>query len=252
MKISNDIFKTIFDTFESKIDTLYKEESACVLIFRILPELCQHVITRIIYVDDEIKYTFENVIEKINWSDIFETDPVDGIKRCWKILFKIKIIPTKDMLILHPDFKKNMLKIFSSGFTTTGILVKKKKKDWSETFNAGIEALEKFLKLCFNLDKIKLIDQNEPEWVKFLLNIKFVKKEGGLYKLSNIALTTLLGDKQLQIRQMIGKYIQFYRIGHTEEEMYKFLRFLFVICTKEVGAVNIILYLQFLVLFFRR
>jgi hypothetical protein len=240
MKITNDIFQIIYQNFAMNIDTLYKEESACLLVFRILPELSQQLIMRIIHVHSELNYNYKERTDEINWSDIIDNNAND-IKHYIRLLTQIKIIPSKELLELHPDFKRNLLKIISVGLTPIP-MVKKKIKDWNETFNYGIEALEKYLKKLFAFEKPQFIENENPA-IKFLLNIKFLKKENS-YKATSQALITLLGDKQFQIRHLIGKYIINYKNACESDEsknmttFLTFLTFLFSLCTLGVGIVS--------------
>jgi hypothetical protein len=240
MKISNEIFHKIFNKYESEMESLYKEESACVLIFRILPDLCQQVILRLIHVDDSLNLKRHDLEQGINWSDIFENHYADIIIHI-RILFSIKIIPNKEVMVLNKDFKRNMLKLFKNGISENpNSLIKKKNKSWSDCFENGISSLEKYLLNILNLEGLYFDSENEK--IKFLINSGFIKKEAENYfMLTPWALSIMLENRQLQIRSLIIRYIvvQGDRPEDKEKNL-EFLKFLFRICIFEVGAVKII------------
>jgi hypothetical protein len=246
MKISNEIFHKIFNKYEMEMESLYKEESACILIFRILPDLCQQVIMRLINVDDCLFLKRHDLEQGMNWSDIFENHYADIMIHI-RILFSIKIIPNKDIMVLNSDFKRNMLKIFKNGISdNTNLLHKKKNKSWSECFENGISSLEKYLLNILNLEGLYFDSENEK--IKFLINSGFIKKETDNYfMLTPWALSIMLENRQLQIRSLIIRYIVVQ--GDRPEDKQKnleFLKFLFRVCTFEVGAVKFYDYVIFI------
>ena len=238
MKISNEIFHKIFNKYESEMESLYKEESACVLIFRILPDLCQQVILRLIHVDDSLNLKRHDLEQGINWSDIFENHYADIIIHI-RILFSIKIIPNKEVMVLNKDFKRNMLKLFKTGISDNpNSLIKKKNKSWSDCFENGISSLEKYLLNILNLEGLHFDSENEK--IKFLINSGFIKREAeNHFMLTPWALSIMLENRQLQIRSLIIRYIvvQGDRPEDKEKNL-EFLKFLFRICIFEVGAVK--------------
>jgi hypothetical protein len=191
---------------------------------------------RIIHIDDQIHLNIKELVQEINWSDILE-DHVNDIRICIKMLFSIKIIPHNEIIILNKDFKNNMLKIIKSGLTSkVGLVTKKKNKSWRTCFENGMASFEKYLVGIYDLDDYYIESENEK--IKFLINSGFIKKEAqNFYKLTPIALTTLLGDKQSQIRTLIIRYILTNKKEDREKNL-KFLNFLFSISTLEVGAVK--------------
>lgn len=233
--MKNEIFQTIFNLYEKDIENLYKEESACLLIYRILPKKCQQVIMRVINIDDKLCLNFQDLISKINWSDILENHEAN-IKDILRLLYSIKIFPTKEA-ILNSSFKSNMLKIMNQGITQKGSPIpKKKNKGWNSCFDNGMAAFEKYLVGIYELDSYYIEVENDK--IKFLINSGFLKKESQTaYKLTPLALSTLLGDKQLQIRTLILKYVITNK-SEDNEKNFKFLHFLFSICTLDVGTVN--------------
>jgi hypothetical protein len=236
MKVSlkNEIFQAIFSHYEKDIESLYKEESACLSIFRIIPEICQQIIMRMIYIDTDLKLSITSLVSEVNWSDIFE-EHTNDIRNCIRILFSIKILSGKEIFLLNQDFKKNMLKILKVGLTKNTNFHKKKSKGWQECFETGMAAFEKYLVSLYDIDNHTIETENDK--IKFLVNSGFLKKgEANLYKLSAIALSTLLEDRHLQIRTLIIRYIVTNKNEDNNKNL-KFLHFLFSISTLAVGAV---------------
>lgn len=234
MKISNEIFQQIFTTSESQLDLLYKEEAVCLFAFRILPHLCQQIITRIINIDEDI------LNKDIKWTDIFQ-EPLKESKHYIRILFQIKILTQFEKLVLNPDFKRNIKKIFTSGLTPMNMVFKSKRKDYTSCLKTGVKALQKYLKNIFTLDQYP-IQQSENEHLIFLQSIKFIRKDSSLYKLTPNAINFLLSPKQLQVRNIIGRYIINYqnKMRNTPEgktNVVSFICLIFKICTLEIGAV---------------
>jgi hypothetical protein len=236
MKISNDVFSKIFNYYEKDVENLYKEESACLVIFRILPEICQHTLVRLINIDNAVNIKRQDL--KYQWADIME-DCSNDIRKCIFILFSIKIITDKNIIIINEDFKKNMLKIIKHGLTTrTNLLLKKKNKSWSECFQNGIKALEKYLLNIMDLDG--MYSRIESDKIKLLINSGLVKKEDqNYYKLAPIALQGMLDNRIMQIRLLMIKYINSFGETEDRQKFLNFINFLFEISTLDVGAVNL-------------
>lgn len=234
MKISNDIFQHIFTKSESQLNLLYKEEAVCLFAFRILPNLCQQIISRIINIDEELS----NKDNKC--TDIFQ-EPLKESKHYIRILYQIKILTQFEKLVLNSDFKRNIKKIFTSGLTPMNMVFKPKRKDYVSCLKTGIKSLQKYLKSIFALDQYP-IQISENDHLIFLQGVKFLRKDSTVYKLTSNAINFLLSPKQLQVRNIIGRYITNYqnKIGNTQEAKMNVVTFicsLFKICTLEIGAV---------------
>ncbi len=235
MKISNDVFSKIFNYYEKDVEQLYKEESACIVIFRILPELCQHTIMRLINIDDIVNVKRQEL--KFEWADIMD-DCINEMKKCIFILSSMKIITDRNVILLNEDFKRNMLKIVKHGMTqSTHLILKKKNKGWMECFQNGLSALEKYLLNIMDLDGLYV--GTESDKIKLLMNSGLVRKEEQNYfKLTPIALQGMLDNRVTQIRLLMIRYINC--VGESEDRatFMKFINFLFGVSTLEVGAVS--------------
>jgi hypothetical protein len=233
--MKNEIFQKIFELYENEIERLYEEESACLIIFRILKKTSQQLIMRLINIDEEINLSLQSLVQEIKWSDIYDNHE-QSIKEDLKILHWFKIIPDRDKMILNKMFKKNMFKIINNGISLLSIdNVKKKNKTWNECYDIGLKALEKYLVKIHEFDNVSHVNL-EDEKIKFLVNSNIIKKEGSVYKLTHQTFAILLGDKQYQIRMMLVKYLLYNRCDNREKN-FKFLNFLFSICTLDIGTV---------------
>jgi hypothetical protein len=235
-KIKNEIFQQIFNMYEKDLEYIYKEESACLLIFRILPKFCQNAIIRLINLDNQLEFKLSTIITNINWADISENHSAE-MKEAIRILFSIKIIssvdPKEDRFILNQYFKVNMLNLIKKGIKHKAIVSSRNKNlSWQDCYDNGISALEKYLVGIYDLDNLNLTTDNDK--LKYLVNSGFITKEGLNLKLTQYAITTLLADRQLQIRYLICKYIY----ANKSEDGLKFLAFLFSLCTLDIGVVK--------------
>lgn len=241
MKISNDVFSKIFNYYEKDVDQLYKEESACIVIFRILPELCQHTIMRLIHIDDLVNVKRQEF--KYEWADIMD-DCVNDMRKCMFILSSIKITTDKNVIILNEDFKTNMTKILHSGLSPKPNLLRKKHKSWNECFSNGVSTLEKYLLNIMDLDG--MYTRTDSEKMKLLINSNLVKREEqNYYKLTSITLQSMLDNRLTQIRFLMIRYINTLAESEEKSKLLKFINFLFNISTLEVGAVSEIYILIF-------
>ncbi len=133
-------------------------------------------------------------------------------------------------------FKRNIFKIINSGINILYVeYVKKKNKSWNECYDIGLKALEKYLVKIQEFDNVTELKLDD-EKVKFLINSNIIKKEGNVYKLTHQSFAIFLGDKQYQIRMLLVKYLLFNRSDNREKN-FKFLNFLFSICTLDIGTV---------------
>ena len=66
------MFTTIFKNYKEEFEKLHKDESACLLIFRILPKQSQEIIMRIINIDENLNATNQDFLNKINWQDFLD------------------------------------------------------------------------------------------------------------------------------------------------------------------------------------
>lgn len=234
--MKNEIFQKIFELYENEIDRLYEEESACLIIFRILKKTSQQLIMRLMNIDEKINLSLQSLVQEIKWSDIYDNHE-QSIKEDLKILHWFKIIPDRDKMILNKMFKKNIFKIINNGINILSVEnVKKKNKSWNECYDIGLKALEKYLVRIHEFDN-SANAVTEDEKIKFLINSNIVKKEGNVYKLTHQSFAIFLGDKQYQIRMLLVKYLLFNRSDNREKN-FKFLNFLFSICTLDIGTVN--------------
>jgi hypothetical protein len=244
MKISNDVFSKIHDFYDSRntLDSLYDEESACLMIFRILPELCQQTVMRLLNSDGLISYKVKEMGQE--WPDLIPQDP--ETKKCFDILLMCRIVHNSEYLVLNQNFKKNLLKVLNEGISPkTGILSKKKTKDWSECFEEGLKALEnyllKILKLEGPLDEVKQLYEVGDKNVALLVDSKLIEIDLAKNKcqLTSIALHGMLDDRLTQIRLLIIRFINVLAAKYKREpKLYEFFKFLFKISTLEVGAVS--------------
>lgn len=233
--MKNEIFQKIFELYENEIERLYEEESACLIIFRILKKTSQQLIMRLMNIDEEINLNLQSLVQEIKWSDIYDNHE-QSIKEDLKILHWFKIIPDRDKMILNKMFKKNIFKIINNGITILSIEnVKKKNKSWNECYDIGLKALEKYLVKIHEFDNAATFN-TEDDKIKFLINSNIIKKEGNIYKLTHQSFAILLGDKQYQIRMLLVKYLLYSRSDNREKN-FKFLNFLFSICTLDIGSV---------------
>ena len=235
-KISNHIFHYIFNSLKISLDSFYEEESACLITFRVLPEVCQQIILRTININRPLS------ISEIKWSDLLD-NPSD-FKAYYNILTQMKIINSNTRAFeLNKNFQQNFYKIINNGLTPVNIPYRKKRKAYTKCLQSGIDSLERFLKEMFRFEDYPILsNEAENEIRVFLINKKFIRKEGGVYKLTNSAINQLLSNKQLQIRNFILKYIGNYysKIKEPNERLGKtknLIKFLFKLCSFEIGAV---------------
>jgi hypothetical protein len=236
--MKNEIFQTIFTIYESDIERLYHEESACLIIFRILPKNTQQVIMRLINIDSEVNLNLQTLIKDINWSDILENHET-GIKEVLRLLHFLKIF-NKDNMVMNNLFKFNMLNILGKGISakTAQVVPKKKAKSWNTIYEKSIKLLEKYLIKLYEFDNATINLDSYDDKIKFLVDSGLVKKVDGTntYKLQPIAYKTLLSDRQTQIRYLVLRYIIKHK-GDDKESFFRFLNLIFSLCTLDVGIV---------------
>ena len=174
MKISNDVFSKIHDFYDCKntLDSLYDQESACLMIFRILPELCQQTIMRIINSDNLLMYKLKDMSHE--WPDLISSHDHE-YKKCFEILIMCRIIYHTDYLTLNQNFKKNLVKVINEGISPQpGLITKKKTKDWTECLEEGLKALENYLlnilRLEGPLDEVKIQYESGDKNIALLLD----------------------------------------------------------------------------------
>jgi hypothetical protein len=60
--MKNEIFQKIFELYENEIERLYEEESACLIIFRILKKTSQQLIMRLMNIDEKINLSLQSLV----------------------------------------------------------------------------------------------------------------------------------------------------------------------------------------------
>jgi hypothetical protein len=236
--MKNEIFQTIFSLYEKDIEKLYQEESACLLIFRILPKNTQQFIMRLINIDSEINLNLQTLVKDINWSDILENHET-GVKEILKHLCFLKIF-NKDSMIMNSLFKTNMLSILTHGISTKSAqeVPKKKAKSWNTIYDKSIKLLEKYMIKIQEFDNVSLDLNAYDDRIKFFVESGFVKEtSSSVYNLQPIAYRILLSDRQTQIRSFVQRYIIKHKTDD-KETFFKFLNFLFSLCTLDIGMVK--------------
>jgi len=244
MKISNDVFYKIISYYDKNaLDSLYREESACTIIFRILPELCQQTIMRIINIDNLVNFKIQDI--KSEWPDLIDSSDTD-YKKCIGILNLCRIIVDPNILLINEDFKTNLLKVIKLGISPKpNLITKKKTKGWTKSFKNGLEALEKYLLNIMDLDGLIVYSDSEDKrskQIRLLLDSGLIKsdREKNYYQLTSIALQGMLDNRLTQIRLLMIRYINVLAERYKKEsgKLLKFINFLFSISTLEVGAVR--------------
>jgi hypothetical protein len=234
--MKNEIFQTIFTLYENEIEKLYHEESACLLIFRILPKNTQQVIMRLINIHEDVNLTFQTLSKEINWSDILDNHETN-MRDILKPLHFLKIF-NKDM-IMNSYFKMNLLNIITKGISSKGVQIvsKKKPKTWLACYEKSIKLLEKYLIKLHEFDNTMVNMDDYDDRIKFLAEVGLIRKEGqNPYKLTPNAFKILLSDRQTQIRYLVLKYVVKNK-SDDKESFFRFLNFLFSLCTLDVGVV---------------
>jgi hypothetical protein len=233
--MKNEIFQTIFQLYESELEKLYKEESACLIVFRILPKNTQQVIMRLINIDSDINLNLQSLIKDINWSDILENHE-SNVKDLLRQLHFLRIF-NKDNMIMNNNFKTNMLNILNKGVSVKGVQVlKKKAKSWNTMYDKSIKLLEKYMSKLIDFDNAIIDISSSDDKIKFFEKSGLIKEEGGAYKLQPSAYRILLSDRQTQIRSLLIKYIYIHKYDD-RDSIFNFLNFLFCLCTLDVGVV---------------
>lgn len=245
-KISNSIFHYLISSLKLSPDYFYQEESAVLLTFRILPEVCQQMLLRIINVDEPITYADINCIDLI--------DSAEKKNQFLNVLFVMKIFILKDKsnnpiskpgmndtIIINQKFKNNLRKILSSGITPINIEFKKKKKTFTESLITGIKILENFLKkvlLYESLYSSSQIDSNDIPIKDFLVHRDFLKysNSNDKYYLTKNSIELLLNYKQNIIRNLVISYIS-YIFNKNDTETLNLISFIFKLYSFEIGAV---------------
>ncbi len=237
-RISNQIIHYIFKDLKINFDNFYDDECACLFTFRVLPEVCQQILLRTVNLNRVIHRN------EIKWGDLLDKENDFRLfKNIFSFLKIIKESTTEKTYEFNENFKKNMLKIINEGLTPMNINFKKKKKNYSKSLQTGIGALEKFLKELFRLEQYPIQqNDNENEMRSMLLNKKLIRREDGVYKLTNTTINLLLSNKQFQIRNFLMKYIGNYysKIRDETERKNKtiaLIKLLFKLCTFEIGGV---------------
>ncbi len=89
--MDNELMEIILHRY---VPDIYEEESACLLIFRCLSNICQHFILRTLYLNiNEIK--LKEITEKINWFDKTEIQSSKNyLKEVCRQLYNNKIVKT--------------------------------------------------------------------------------------------------------------------------------------------------------------
>jgi len=239
--IKNEMITTIFKNYKEEVEKLYKDESACLLIFRILPKQSQDIIMRIINIDENLNATHINFLSKINWQDFLDDKEKDKYKGA---LITIKIltndIHNKEFIVLEPNFKTNLKKIIKDGISVKSeFILKSKQKNWNQCYEKGMVALEKYLTAIKSLDTLQEHVSYDNEKYKFLINSGFIRKdieESG--RLTPFGLAFLLDDIQTQLRTLMVKFVL--TIIHETKNKDKKLDFfynLFKLCSLEIGVV---------------
>ena len=117
-KITNVTFWNIYQNMQSidlKFKTIYDEESVCLFTFRILPEVCQQILLRIIYLNDSEKaiskrdLIFEDL--EIYSSKNTHTHNKDNLMTYLNVLKQLSIIQDNgEYIVIEPTLKKNLEK----------------------------------------------------------------------------------------------------------------------------------------------
>ncbi len=235
--IKNEMLMTIFKSYKEEFEKLYKEKSACLLIFRSLPKQSQEIIMRIINIDENLDASNQDFLQKINWQDFLDEKEKDKNKSA---LTTIKILTNENLIKLDPNFKLNLKRIIKEGISVnTEFILKSKHKNWTQCFEKGMVALEKYLTGIKSLDmnQERVIYDNEK--YKFLINSGFIKKdldENG--RLTPFGLAFLLDDIQTQLRTLMVRFVLTIIHETNKKRELEFFYNLFKLCTLEIGVVS--------------
>ena len=234
--MKNEMFIIIYKNFKDDLEKIFKNDSACLLFYRCLTKQTQQIIMRVINIEEELNMTQIEFINKINFSDFLDSNK-DEIIQCFRYLCSIKIFPKKDQVKLDPDFKNNMKKIIKEGIKTkTEFILKSKHKTWTQCYNKGIAALEKYLTFIKSLDSYN--ESSENEKINFLVKSGFLSREtDNNSRLTPLSLSLLLDDRQCQIRTLMVRFIATLTKTELNTNRVDFLYFLFTLCTLEIGVV---------------
>lgn len=235
--IKNEMFTTIFKNYKEEFEKLYKDESACILIFRILPKQSQEIIMRIINIDENLNATNQDFLNKINWHDFLEEKGKDINKSA---LSTIKVLTSETYVKLDTNFKLNLKKIIKEGISVKSeFILKSKHKTWNQCYEKGMVALEKYLTAIKSLDTYQESIKYDNEKYKFLISSGFIKKDlEDSGRLTPFGLAFLLDDIQTQLRTLMVRFVLTIIHETNKKRELEFFYNLFKLCTLEIGVVR--------------
>lgn len=253
-KITNVTFWNIYQNMQSidlKFKTIYDEESVCLFTFRILPEVCQQILLRIIYLNDSEKaiskrdLIFEDL--EIYSSKNTHTHNKDNLMTYLNVLKQLSIIQDNgEYIVIEPTFKKKFRKILNVGITQINNTLGKKKKKFHKILQLGIDSLQKFIIEYFlKFEKDNYIDLKDDTKMSDFTRKRFlIKNPNGYYKLNSNAIKCILRGRDYLLRTCVGLFFgyikdYFKNERNTTKEIInikftKFTKFIFQLCSYEI------------------
>ena len=258
-KITNIAFQYIYKCIQSmnyNFNKLFEEENACLYTFRILPEVCQQILLRIInFCDSKINISTDDLLfedlELYNYISENNNNR-DKLKSYLRILHQLSIIQIKmehnrDFIIIDPNFKTRLKNILNYGIKQINPTLGKKKKNFQKMLHFGIKKLQGFIidnLLRFeNENFIIRSEDSNNRILDFLTKKKFLQKLNGVYKLHSNAINCILQGRNNQLRSLLGMYFLYYR-DLLRNENYsnelinskhlEFLKLIFQLCSYEI------------------
>ena len=253
-KITNVTFWNIYQNMQSielKFKTIYDEESVCLFTFRILPEVCQQILLRIIYLNDsEIAISKRDLIFEdleIYSSKNTHTHNKDNLMTYLNVLKQLSIIQDNgEYIVIEPTFKKKFRKILNVGITQINNTLGKKKKKFHKILQLGIDSLQKFIIEYFlKFEKDNYIDLKDDTKMSDFTRKRFlIKNPNGYYKLNSNAIKCILRGRDYLLRTCVGLFFgyikdYFKNERNTTKEIInikftKFTKFIFQLCSYEI------------------
>ena len=259
-KITNIAFQYIYKCIQSmnyNFNKLFEEENACLYTFRILPEVCQQILLRIInFNDTENKIITDDLLfedlEIFKYLSDNKDEVYYKLRTYLRVLHKLSIIQiqikhNKDFIIIEKNFKMNLKKILNDGIKKINPTLGKKKKNFQKMLHFGIKKLQGFIidnLLRFeNENYIIRSEDSNNRILDFLTKKKFLQKLNGVYKLHSNAINCILQGRNNQLRSLLGMYFLYYR-DLLRNENYsnellnskhlEFLKLIFQLCSYEI------------------
>ena len=205
-KISNEFFQYIQKKIRSNFSLLYENECVVLFTFRILPDIYQNILLRILNLNPLGNYEFKK--EDLFINDLLSDYQQENSHQLIRTLLEIQIFQfnnNKDSYKINDNFSKNLKKIIKDGITRMNINFKKK-KNFNNSVNKGIKILHKTMETIFNLNETNIFSI-EDEFIKILVKKRLIKKENNKYKLEANGLKCLINGYYYQIRNLAGFYI---------------------------------------------